>query len=767
MHLLSNSLNWLSNPFHFNFSIFTRPQPSLTGSPSQSATSYTPPTPVIAYKQKSLGHQSQQLSENVYRIVPTLIPTDYPSFFNLDGEKKLPLPAAGKVIPIFTWDGDSFKVEVELPEGTSCYGTGECVGGLLRNGKTVSLWNTDAPYNQTADRLYQSHPFVLAVRADGSCFGIIFDSTFRLTVSLNDQKITVLGENPFPVIVIEDQTPQKVMVKLSELVGRITLPPKWSLGYHQCRYSYHPDTKAKEIADEFRARNIPCDTIWLDIHYMHGYRIFTFDPAQFPDPKDLNDHFHSKGFHSVWMIDPGVKQEEGYKVYDEGTKGDHWVRDEQGKPYVGQVWPGNCVFPDFTVASTREWWGGLYKDFMAQGVDGVWNDMNEPAVFNCPTKTMPPTNVHRGEGGGTHDRFHNVYGMMMSRATRDGVMKVQPNIRPFILTRSTFLGGHKYAATWTGDNASDWGHLHSSIPMVLNLGLSGQPYSGPDIGGFGGNADPCLFARWMGFGALLPFARGHSDVDSVAHEPWSFGDDATRTCRVALQRRYRLLDYYYSLFHESSLNGMPVLRPLFFADPSDPRLRNEDRAFTIGDNLLVVVDILPPSPSHPSSSSALPPCNIPKNCDWVRVFVCGDEERGTNNLAPILVRPGSITPLSPPRQYVEEKIERDIMTLLICLSTTSSQPIASGSLYQDSGNGWEYKEGQFLFSKFTAQLQHVHDGDGDEKNRLKKKVVIQVEEEGDLKLPQDRQLDLWVIVDGIHFPVQTTNYSRYMVVELQ
>ena len=298
----------------------------------------------------------------------------------------------------FTRIRNRHSVRIRIADGTSLYGTGEVPGPLLRNGRRTLLWNYDAyGWNDATPGLYQSHPWVLAVRADGSSYGVLFDTAYRSSLDLQQDIVFVADGPMYPVIVIERDTPQRVVQALTDLTGRIDLPPLWSMGYHQCRYSYYPDAQVRAIAREFRERQIPCDVIWMDIDYMDGFRSFTFDPDHFPNPAGTNAFLHENGFHSVWMIDPGIKRDPGYHVYDSGTERDVWVRDETGKPFIGDVWPGACVFPDFTSADVRDWWAGLYEDFAAQGVDGVWNDMNEPAVFNSPGKTMPHDNQHRAD----------------------------------------------------------------------------------------------------------------------------------------------------------------------------------------------------------------------------------------------------------------------------------------------------------------------------------------------------------------------------------
>jgi hypothetical protein len=387
------------------------------------------------------------------------------------------------------------------------------------------------------------------------------------------------------------------------------------------------------------------------------------------------------------MIDPGIKQDPGYFVYDQGTAGDHWVMDSDSNTYIGDVWPGPCAFPDFTRPGTRQWWSTLYPDFMARGIDGVWNDMNEPAVFNGPDKTMPVDNIHRGGGElppGPHLRYHNVYGMLMIKATRDGVLQSNPGKRPFVLTRANFLGGHRYAATWTGDNVSSWEHMAMSIPMSLNLGLSGQPFNGPDIGGFVGSPGGTLLGQWMALGAFYPFARNHTSTGTDPQEPWAYGPEIEQVSRTALQRRYRLLPYLYTLFQEASTTGMPVMRPLFFADPTDLSLREEQVAFLLGDDLLVI-PVWAGNPSLPQGN-------------WREIYLI-DEQLELDGYQPMLrQKEGSVLPLSE-IAVSTELFRTDSITLLIA---TDNNREASGTLYADAGDAFEYLAGEFLETTITV-----------------------------------------------------------------
>ena len=639
------------------------------------------------------------------------------------------VPATFHHRPRFAHRDGKWVAHVPVQSGANRYGTGEIAGPLLRDGARTVCWNTDSfKYDDTNVSLYQSHPWVIVVNPDGTAAGMLADTTFRCTIDLRHDIEFAAEGLPFGVYIIERNTPQDVVAALAELTGKMPLPPKWALGYHQSRWSYEPASRVLRLADEFRHRHMPCDCIWLDIDYMDGFRCFTFDREKFPDPARLCDDLRARGFHSVWMIDCGIKADEHDPVYASGRAGDHFVKTADGREFHGKVWPGPCAFPDFTREATRRWWAELYKDFLAKGPDGVWNDMNEPAVFDDDTKQVPETLHHRADealgGPGAHARYHNVYGMLMVRASREGIQAARPEKRPFVLTRANFVGGHRYAATWTGDNVANWDHLRWSIPMVLNMGLSGQPFVGPDIGGFFGNADAQLFARWMGIGALLPFARGHSIKDSHDHEPWALGEACERTCRLALLRRYRLLPYLYTLFREASVTGLPVARPLFFADPRDPALRAADDAFLSGDSILVRARVGPDRP-----------CLAPMPAGtWRRVELVGESWTQTDldsELPELWIRAGSIVPIGPAIEFVGQK-PLDPLTLLVCPDAPGR---ALGRLYEDAGEGYEHERGQFRQTTY----QSLRDGD---------RLTVHTEQSlGGMPTP-DRGVEVVVMADG-------------------
>lgn len=599
------------------------------------------------------------------------------------------IPADWRLKPVFSQRDGKQIATIHVGDGVDLYGTGEVTGPLKRNGRKISLWNIDTPAYGVdgGTHLYQSHPWVMGLRSDGSAFGIIADNTWRQTIS-TDQDVVFESMGPaFRVVVIERPDVAQLMRALADLTGHMPLPPLWSLGYHQCRHTYYPDGRVMEVADLLRKHQIPSDVIWMDIDYMDGYRIFTFDPDGFPNPRRLNDYLHQQHFKSVYMIDPGVKAEKGYFVDEQGRAGDYFVKTADGKLFEGNVWPGACHFPDFTRPEVRSWWSTLYRDFMATGVDGVWNDMNEPAIFGQPEQTMPLDNRHEGGDGitaGPHLRFHNVYGMNMVRASRQGLLLANPQKRPFILSRSNFLGGQRYAATWTGDNLSHPDHMKLSVPMTLTLGLSGQPFNGPDIGGFCENSNGELVAQWTALGVYFPFVRNHNTKGTIAQEPWAFTPEVLDACRTAINRRYRLMPYIYTLFREASETGMPVMRPLFMADPTDLSLRSEDRAFLLGGDLLV-------RPQWAGRTA------MPKTA-WQPLTL----EAATDSFqCELRQRPGSVIPLANLAQSTTD-LRTDSLTLLVCIDGEGK---AVGQLYEDEGDGFSYREGCYRQTSIEATLR--------------------------------------------------------------
>ncbi|HEX9248451.1 MAG TPA: TIM-barrel domain-containing protein, partial [Gemmatimonadaceae bacterium] len=496
------------------------------------------------------------------------------------------------------WQGRLAHVLRDLP-AARYYGLGEQPMPLLRNGSVFPLWNTDRFGYRPGDMpIYASIPFYLGVR-DGVAHGILYDNPFRAEFDFSARMRSALsymseggidgGELRY--YVIPGPGLDSTIARYTRLTGRTPLPPRWSLGYHQSRYSYFPDTTVANLAREFRRRDIPADVIHLDIHYMNGYRDFTFDPERFPQPKRLLDTLAAEGFKVVTIVDPGLKVDSSWSVYRDGLARGAYVTLPDGTPYIGIVWPGRSVFPDFSRASVRDWWGTQHQALVDVGVRGVWNDMNEPASFGG--QTIPDITQFEGDGHpGSHLEYHNQYGTLMARATFEGFHRLRPERRPFVITRAGYAGLQRYSTIWTGDNNSTWDHLRISLPMILGLGLSGIPFAGSDIGGFNGAPGAELYARWLQAATLVPFMRTHAMIGTPRREPWSYGPQYERANRATIRLRYHMMPALYTAYFQHTQQGSPVVRPVFWNALTDSAALGTDDEFILGDHLLVapVVD---------------------------------------------------------------------------------------------------------------------------------------------------------------------------------
>lgn len=536
--------------------------------------------------------RAQLHGSSVERVRPTLVGRGAPDARLAQVNEPDGLAPDERVsLPVdFEYDGATLRAQVRFPLGTTFYGGGLGAGPLALNGRARVFWNTDAwRYGEESPALYSSHPLVFALLPDGRVRVVIADSIRLGSLACGTDGIEFAFEGEsFDLWLVLAPTPDDACSAIAELVGRMPLPPLWALGYHQCRWSYRTAEETLAIAREFRARKIPCDALWLDIDHMDRRRAFTWDASAFPDPAALCAELAAHGFRTVAILDPGLAADPSYAPTASALEKKFLVLGaDKRTPAVGRVWPGLCHFPDFSREPVRRWWGELAAQFASVGLAGLWVDMNEPAVFRAPWKTLDLDARHKGLGGGTHRRFHNLYGHWMARATREGLERARPKERAFVLTRSAHLATASVAAQWTGDNQASWRDLAWSIPMTLSLGLCGQPFAGPDLGGFDGDPSGELFARWFELGAYLPFARGHSEQSACRKEPWSFGPEVEAIVRRASFGRMALLPYLYTLFADAHERGAPIVRPAFFADPTDARLRACDDQFLLGDALLV------------------------------------------------------------------------------------------------------------------------------------------------------------------------------------
>ncbi|HEX3558887.1 MAG TPA: glycoside hydrolase family 31 protein [Pyrinomonadaceae bacterium] len=608
-------------------------------------------------------------------------------------------------------------------EWETYYGLGEKAGPTLsRDTQQFVMWNTDTyGYPRGLDPIYQSIGFFIALRqgreaqGHGLAYGLFLDNTSRTYFDMGKTDPARLtfgaasGELNYYVFTGgRERTPKNVLRDYTDLTGRAPLPPLWALGNQQSRWSYSPESRVREVAKGFRDARIPADVIYLDIDYMDGHRVFTWDKSRFPDPSKMIADLRAEGFRVVVIVDPGVKADPAYYAYQQGQAAGHFVKNADGTELHASVWPGVCAFPDFTDPSAREWFGSLYKTNLDEGVAGFWNDMNEPGVFlsdttpkpdlfHHPMKTFPLTARHAGDGlPGTHARYHNVFGMQMARATFEGLKRLRPDARPFVLTRAGYAGVQRFSAIWTGDNVASWDHLRLSITMLLNLGVSGVPLIGSDVGGFSGNPTPELYTRWLQAAALTPFLRSHSENGSNPHEPYSFPKEFTDINRASIELRYRLLPYLYTLFREHTATGAPVMRPLWFEYPDDARTYLVEDQYLVGRDLLVAPVV--------TESVTKRKVYFPKGDRWVdwwtgKLYEGGQEVEidAPLNRLPLFARAGAVIPTQPVVQHTGEMSSLPLSLLVVRGADGAS------SFYEDAGDGYEYQRGAARTTTATQQ----------------------------------------------------------------
>ncbi|HWD89509.1 MAG TPA: glycoside hydrolase family 31 protein [Mucilaginibacter sp.] len=583
-------------------------------------------------------------------------------------------------------------------EQESFFGMGDKATELNLRGKRLSNWNTDAysfAWNQ--DPLYRTIPFYISLN-EGVAHGIFFDNTFRSEFDFGAEDMTKTsfwaegGELQY--YYIHGPHMMDVVKRYNLITGTHPMPPMWALGYHQCRWSYYPESKVKMVTKTFREKKIPCDGIYLDIDYMDGYRCFTWNRKYFPDPKRMIKELSSQGFKTVVIIDPGIRVDDNYSVFKEGKENKYFCRRCDDYFMEGHVWPGRCQFPDFTNPEVREWWGGLFDELVQLGVAGVWNDMNEPAVFG--TGTFPDDVRHQFDGQrGSHRKAHNVYGMQMVRATYEGLRKIMKNKRPFTITRAGYAGVQRFSSVWTGDNIASWEHLILGNIMCQRLSLSGISFCGTDIGGFSGEPDGELFTRWVQMGTFSPFMRAHSAGDTKEREPWSFGEPYTSINRKFIELRYRLLPYLYSAFWEHHRYGFPIVRPVVMHEQGEITNHFRQDEFTYGDKIL----ICPVLVAGQKNRKVYLPKGKWYNF-WTHELVEGGKEvvvLTPLETMPIFVKAGSIIPEYPVMQYVGEK-EIDEVKMNVYYSDFE----ANSFIFEDYGETFAYEQDIYLEKKFVV-----------------------------------------------------------------
>lgn len=601
------------------------------------------------------------------------------------------------------WNGSRMRVWKKMPLDELFFGLGDKAGPINRRNRAFSFWNSDDPgWGETTDPLYKTIPFFIGMHK-GNAYGIFFDNTYRSSFDFGTESPEYYSfgseDGELDYYYFAGPDPKSVVSSYTALVGRIPLPPLWAMGYQQSRWSYYPEARVREIADRLRQDKIPADAIYLDIDYQKGFAPFTVNREYFPHFEEMIHDLAAQHFHTVLITDLHIKYapNTGYEAFDSGMKDDVFVKKADGSLYIAPVWPGDSVFPDFTLSRVRDWWGMQYQEFVKDGASGFWNDMNEPAVFVPPLRTMPLDNIHRLDDGTTldHRAIHNIYGMLNSRSTYEGSLRLRSDERPFVLTRASYAGGARYSATWTGDNLPTWAHLAMSTSNLLSLGLSGFPLAGADIGGFGGSPEAYLLTRWVEVGAFNPLYRSHAMKGTSDHEPWANGPEHEAIRRKFVETRYRLMPYIYTEMEATSRTGIPLMRPVFLQYPQAESFYQNDRDFLLGEDLFVSPVVTDTLDAH---TVQFPPGEW---YDYWTTTKYSDKDRLELHPAldqlPLYVRAGAILPEQPIVQSTDEKPDGPLQLRVY------PGKDCHGSLYEDDGHTFEYKNGKFLRINYSCE----------------------------------------------------------------
>ena len=583
-----------------------------------------------------------------------------------------------------------------LDGGEAFYGTGDKPGFLNKRGYDFQNWNTSDPAAQTEafKALYKSIPFFTVLK-NGTAFGLFFDNTYKSYMDFGKENREYYyfaaegGNLDYYFLAGPEMT--RVVEGYTYLTGTTPLPQRWSLGYHQSRFGYETLEDVVEVTDNFIRYDIPCDVIHFDIDYMDSFRVFTWNAESFGTPESLVKLLKEKGMRAVTIMDPGVKQKEGYHAYDDGVEKNIFLKNTDGSIYTNRVWSGTTVFPDFGREDVRRWWGENHRFLIDAGIAGIWNDMNEPRGFGGDLPADLP--MQDGELVSNHAALHNVYGHMMNRATFDG-LKAADNKRPFVITRACYAGSQKYALTWTGDNHSLWMHLQMAVSQLLNLGISGYAFAGTDVGGFGSDCTPELLCRWTQVGAFSPLFRNHSSKGTVRQEPWVFGEETMDICRKFIRLRYQLLPYLYDLFRECELTGLPIMRPLVLHYQEDPETANLNGEFLVGENLLVAPVL--------EQGATRKLVYLPKG-QWYD-FVTGEAYEGGRyhmvdaplDHCPMFVKAGSVIPTYAVKNHIPDE-GYDTLKLLVYPGRGEYVH------YQDNGADYAYRQGAYNLYHFSNE----------------------------------------------------------------
>lgn len=592
------------------------------------------------------------------------------------------------------------------------YGGGSKTLGLELSQKQTKFWNTDAfadfnggeVHEGRPDPYYISIPYLI-IKTPHGWVGLLYNNPYAAFFSTGCQmdiegfadvdseasELILMGseEGQPDLFIIAAESIAELTRKLQKLTGVTPLPPLWALGYHQCRWGYQSTQQLRDLRATFAEHKIPVDGLWLDIGFMDEKKVFTTRDELIPDPNKEFSELLESGHPVVPIIDPGVKKLAGYPIYDDGIKRDVFCKNPEGNDFVGLVWPGSTVFPDFSRAEVRTWWAEKCSDFASLGLIGAWLDMNDPSVG-----PVNPYDMRFGKGGEKpHEYYHNQYALGMAQATRQGFESAHPDQRIFLLTRSSFLSGQRYAAVWTGDNISNYHYLKNGMTTTLNLALSGMPFNGGDIGGFGDDTTPELLQDWIKAACLMPFCRNHCVISAIEQEPWKFDQQTLEINRNFIRLRYKLMPYLYNLFVEHEVSGEAIWRPLFYSFPNckEPELDYVDDAFMVGPSILQAPFL------SPEETRNIP---LPGNTRWFDVH----EEKwldGGQTLqkvkrraesSPLFIRSNAILPL---RRELPTNNTTNLREIDLLLTIETKEKASASYLYvADDGQTKKYQNGE-------------------------------------------------------------------------
>lgn len=610
----------------------------------------------------------------------------------LSDEMKALKAAEGHIVE----EKETSKIDIvkQMEGDEAFYGLGDKTGFMNKRGYEYVMWNSDTsmPHVDSFKSLYKSIPFFITLRKD-AVFGLFFDTTYRACFDMGKESDDYywygIEEGNLDYYLIAGDNMPQILEGYTYLTGTTPAPQKWTLGYHQCRWSYMSDGEIRGIASKMRECGIPCDVIQLDIDYMDHYKVFTWTPDQkrYPDPAKLISDLSEDGFKFVTIVDPGVKVEKGYEIYDTGVEKGYFARTPEGEWYVNEAWPGEVVFPDFGRREVRRWWGANHQFLIDKGVRGIWNDMNEPGSFRgeLPTDVVFADEEEISD----HARMHNVYGHNMAKATYLG-MKERDGRRPFVITRACYAGTQKYSTGWTGDNHSIWAHLQMLIPQLCNMGLSGMSFVGTDVGGFGSDCTKELLCRWVQAGSFSPLFRNHSAIGTRHQEPWRYDQETVDIYRKAAELRYHLIPYYYDLFLTGEKTGLPIMRPLVLHYEKDETAKTINSEFLVGENLLAAPVL--------NQGERMKMVYLPEGV-WYdyrtgEKFVSGQQgcwilREAPLDTCPLFVKGGTILPVWPKQNYVGEKDTDAVLMLEVWPGEGSWEH------FQDDGESFAYREGVY------------------------------------------------------------------------